>query len=130
MKQLFAVGVALLLLATADMALAQQGGARTIAVAATGKVASASVSNQAGRSPFFLFFDSKGTLMEAVGNPHKDEGNAGIATLDFLASKGAKVVVAESFGSKIAEVMKDKGLRPMEFKGTAADAVKKAMELK
>jgi predicted Fe-Mo cluster-binding NifX family protein len=69
-------------------------------------------------------------LVEAVDNPYKDAENAGIATLDFLASKGVKVLVAESFGSKIVEVMKNKGIRPVEFKGSATDAVKKALERK
>jgi len=130
MKKLIAACVTLLLLATAGVAIAQQAGARAIAIAANSKVISASVSNQAGRSPYFLFFDNKGTLVEAVDNPYKDAGSAGIPTLDFLVSKGAKVVVAESFGSKIVEVMKDKGLRPVEFKGSAGDAVKKALGLR
>ncbi len=101
-----------------------------VAVAASNKTASASVSSQAGRSPFFLLFDKQGTFVEAVGNPYKDAGNAGIPTLDFLAGKGIKVLVAEGFGSKIVEVMKSKGMRPVEFKGNATDAVKKALEPK
>jgi predicted Fe-Mo cluster-binding NifX family protein len=101
-----------------------------IAVAASNKTVSASVSSQAGRSPFFLLFDKQGTFVEAVDNPYKDAGNAGIPSLDFLASKGVKVLVAEGFGSKIVEVMKSKGMRPVEFKGNAKDAVKKALEVK
>jgi len=101
-----------------------------VAVAAIDKTVSAPVSNQAGRSPFFLLFDKQGSFVEAVGNPYKDAGNAGIPTLDFLASKGIKVLVAESYGPKIVEVMRDKGIRPVEFKGSARDAVKKALQLK
>jgi predicted Fe-Mo cluster-binding NifX family protein len=130
MKKLIFAGLAVLLVATAGFVLAQQGSARTIAIAASGKLISASVSNQAGRSPFFLFFDNQGTFIEAVDNPYKDVGNAGIPTLDFLAGKGVKVLVAESFGSKIVEVMKDKGIRPVEFKGSAKDAVRKTLESK
>lgn len=99
-----------------------------IAVAANGNTAAAAVGAQAGRSPFFLFFDSKGTLVEAVANPNKDAPNAGIPSVDFVASKGAKVLVAESFGGRIVEVMKDKGVRPVQFKGSAKDAAKKALE--
>jgi len=33
-------------------------------------------------------------------------------------------------GPKIVEVMKDKGIRPVEFRGSARNAVKKALELK
>ena len=119
-----------LLLATSFPALAQQGKSSAIAVAANGNTVSASVGNQPGRSPFFLFFDAKGAFAEAASNPYKDAGNAGIPALDFLAGKGVKVVVAESFGPKIVEVMKGKGMRAVEFKGNAMDAVKKALELK
>jgi predicted Fe-Mo cluster-binding NifX family protein len=86
------------------------------------------VSSQAGRSPFFLLFDRQGRLVEAVANPYKDAANAGIPTLDFLAGKGVKTVVAEGFGSRIVEVMKSKGMRPVEFKGNAGGAVRKALE--
>jgi hypothetical protein len=44
-------------------------------------------------------FDKQGTFVEAVDNPYKDGANAGIPTIDFLAAKGAKVVVAEGFGA-------------------------------
>jgi predicted Fe-Mo cluster-binding NifX family protein len=128
MKKLIVAGLAVLLLATTGFVLAQPGGARVIAIAASGKLISDSVSTQAGRSPFFLFFDNQGRLVETVANPYKDAANAGIPTLDFLASKGAKVLVAESFGPKIIEVMKEKGIRPVEFKGSVRDAVKKALE--
>jgi len=125
----FAV-LTLSLLATSAPTLAQQSGSPTIAVAANGDAVSASVDNQPGRSAFFLLFDRQGALVEAAKNPYKDSGNAGIPALDLLAGKGIKVLVAESFGPKIVEIMKDKGMRPREFKGSAQDAVKKAVELK
>jgi predicted Fe-Mo cluster-binding NifX family protein len=127
---LLAVVLAALLLLSSGFVLAQQSRSDMIAVAASNKTPSASVSSQAGRSPFFLLFDKQGTFVEAVDNPYKDAGNAGIPTLDFLAGKGVKVLVAEGFGSRIVEVMKSKGIRPVEFKGNAQDAVKKALELK
>jgi len=130
MKKSIVAGIAALLLLISAALPAQQSKSDMIAVAANGKAISAPVSNQAGRSPFFLLFDKQGSFLEAVDNPYKDAGNAGIPTLDFLAGKGAKVVVAEGFGSKIVEVMKGKGIRPVEFKGNAADAVKKALEVK
>ena len=128
MKKFIFAGIAVLLLATAGFALAQQGSTPVIAIAANGKLPSDSVSSQAGRGSFFLFFDSQGTFIEAVDNPYKDARNAGIPALDFLASKGVKVPVAQSFGSRIVVVMKDKGIRSVEFNGIAKDAVKKALE--
>jgi len=44
----------------------QQNTSDMIAIAASDKTASAAVSSQAGRSPFFLLFDNQGRLVEAV----------------------------------------------------------------
>jgi predicted Fe-Mo cluster-binding NifX family protein len=128
MKKSVLTVLAVLLLMTSGFAISQQTKSVTIAVAANGKTVSAAVSSQAGRSPFFLLFDKQGVLVEAADNPYKDAGNAGIPALEFLAGKGVKVLVAEGFGSRIVEVMKSKGMRPVEFKGSARDAVKKALE--
>jgi len=98
-----------------------------IAVAADEKVPEAAVSSQAGRSSFFLLFDEKGTFLEAIGNPYTDAKSRGIAVADFLAAKGVTAVVAVSFGDRITEVMKNKGIRALTFKGKAADAVKKIL---
>jgi len=50
--------------------------------------------------------------------------------VDFLASKGVKVLVAEGFGSKIVQYVKDKGMEPVEYKGNAAGAVKRVLQSK
>jgi predicted Fe-Mo cluster-binding NifX family protein len=127
MYKLISSATAALLVLFAAPLLAQQAKPELIAVAASGKTASAAVSAQAGRSPYFLFFDKKGALVEAADNPYKDAGNAGIPALDFVASRGAKVLVAEGFGPKIVDVMREKGIRPFEFKGSAQDAVRKVL---
>jgi len=98
-----------------------------IAVAADEKVPEAAVSGQAGRSSFFLLFDEKGTFLEAMVNPYKEGSSAGIAVVDFLAAKGVTAVVAGSFGDRITEGMKNKGIRALTFKGKATDAVKKIL---
>jgi len=115
---------------TSGLVIAQQTKSEMVAVSAIDKTTSAAVSSQAGRSSFFLLFDKKGVLVEALDNPYKDGGNAGIPTIDFLAGKGVTVLVAESFGSRIVDVMKSKGMRAVEFKGSAKDAIKKTLELK
>jgi len=126
MKKLVSAILAVSLLLP-GLVLAQQNTSNMIAVAAIDKTGSAAVSSQAGRSPYFLLFDRQGRLVEAVSNPYKDSANAGVPTLDFLAGKGVKVVVAEGFGSKIVGEMKGKGMRPVEFKGNAKDAVAQAL---
>jgi predicted Fe-Mo cluster-binding NifX family protein len=98
-----------------------------IAVAADKKMPDAAVSSQAGRSSFFLLFDDKGTFLEAIVNPYTDVKSRGIAVADFLAAKGITAVVAGSFGDRITEGLKNKGIRALTFKGKAADAVKKVL---
>jgi len=128
MRTFVLAGLALSLPVTSVFVFAQQSRPEKIAVAASGKTPSALVSSQPGRSPFFLFFDKKGTFMEAVDNPYKDAGSAGISALEFLASKGVTVLVAEAFGPRIVEVMQGKGIKPIEFKGVAANAVRSIVE--
>ena len=109
--------------------LAFAGEKEKIAVAANDKTPAASVSKQAGPSPFFQIFDGKGKLIETIANPFK-EGGGGIAVADFLAGKGVTVVVAEGFGDKIVQVMKDKGMKAVAFKGSVEAAVKKLLQSK
>ena len=98
-----------------------------IAVASDEKMPDAAVSSQAGRSAFFLIFDEKGTFLEAVVNPYTEAKSRGVAVADFLAAKGVTAVVAGSFGDRITEGTKNKGIRALTFKGKAADAVKKIL---
>ena len=130
MKKLIFACLWALFLATLVPSLAQQGKSPAIAVAASGNTVSASVGNQPGPSPYFLFFDKQGVFVEAVNNHYKDADSPGPPVLDFLASKGIKVLVAGWFGPQIVETMKGKGMRQVVFSGSAKDAVKKALELK
>ena len=108
--------------------LAFAGQKEKIAVAANDKIPGASVSSQAGRSPFFLLFDEKGKLTETITNPYKEAGSSGIAVADFLAGKGVTIVVAEGFGDRIVQVMKSKGIRAVAFKGSVEEAIKKVSQ--
>ena len=119
-----------LLLAAPLPVLPQSAQSVAIAVAGSGNTTSSSVAAQLGRSPYFLLYDAKGNFLSAESNPYKDSGQAGIPAVDFLAAKGVKVVVAEGFGGRIADVMKEKGIQPVEFKGVAKDAAKKAAQVK
>jgi predicted Fe-Mo cluster-binding NifX family protein len=102
-----------------------------IAIAAEGKNAAAKVSGVAARSPYFLIFDGAGNLLEAVENPHKTaKGGAGISVVPFLAQKGVTMVVAGEFGKNMIDAMKGKGVKYLEFKGSAEDGLKKALEAK
>jgi len=100
-----------------------------IAVASNGKTAQASVSNQAAKCPYYLIFDNKEKLTEVIDNPYRDaSGGAGPSAANFLAQRGVTMVIAENFGSKMINTLKSKGIAHLEFKGSAGDAVKKALE--
>ena len=47
-----------------------------IAVASEGKTLKDSISQVAGRCPYFIFINSTGKILEAVDNPYKDEGGS------------------------------------------------------
>jgi len=96
-----------------------------IAVAANSKDAAASISNKAGKCPYYLIFDSKGELMEVVDNPYKDaQSGAGSQTADFLANKGVTIVIAETFGEKMIEAMRSNGTDYFQLQGAINDAIK------
>ena len=128
MKKAICVMVVFLLMLVAVCAFA--GEKAKIAVAANDKTPSAAVSKQAGLAPFFLFFDGKGKMTEAIENPYKDKEGAGKSVAELLGNKGVTVVVAEEFGGQIVEVMKGKGIKAVAFKGSAEEAVKKVLQPK
>jgi predicted Fe-Mo cluster-binding NifX family protein len=110
--------------------LAFAGQKEKIAVAANDKSPSAAVSKQAGLAPYFLFYDGKGKMTEAIENPYKDKEGAGKSVAELLGNKGVTVVVAGELGGQIVEVMKGKGIKAVSFKGSAEEAVKKVLQPK
>jgi len=102
-----------------------------IAVASNNKNTTSNVAAMAGRSPYYLMFDSTGKLAEVIENPYKNaRGGAGPSTANFLAEKGVTIIIAETFGGKMINAMKSKGMTYFEFKGIATDAVKKVLTSK
>ncbi len=102
-----------------------------IAVASNNKNTTSNVGAIAGRSPYYLIFDSTGILAEVINNPYKvSRGGAGPSTANFLAEKGVTIVIAETFGGKMINAIKSKGMTYFEFKGIANDAVKKVLTSK
>jgi len=126
-KKIISVTLMILFLVSGLAFAAQQ---EKIAVAANDKVPSAAVSKQAGLAPFFLFFDGKGKMTEAIENPYKDKEGAGKSVAELLGNKGVTVVVAGEFGGQIVEVMKSKGIKAVALKGSAEEVVKKVLQPK
>jgi predicted Fe-Mo cluster-binding NifX family protein len=123
MKKAIPIMLVVLFMASA---LAFAGQKEKIAVAANGPTLASAVGGQPARSPYFLLFDGKGKLTEAISNPAKD----GIAVTNFLAGKGVTVAVAGEYGPRIVEVMKNKGIKAVTFKGSVEEAVKKVLQSK
>ena len=128
MKRTMSIMIVTVMLVATAWAFA--AGGEKIAVAANDKTPSASVSKQAGLAPFFLLFDGKGKMTEAIENPYKDKEGAGKSVAELLKNKGVTVLVAEEYGGQIVEVMKSKGIKAVAFKGSAEEAVKKVLQSK
>jgi len=122
-KTLFSILVILSIVPV--IAYAAQKDAAKIAVASNSKDATASISNKAGKCPYYLIFDGTGELIEVVGNPYKDvQRGAGSQAADFLANKGVTVVIAETFGEKMIEAMRSNSTDYFQLQGAVLDAVK------
>jgi predicted Fe-Mo cluster-binding NifX family protein len=126
MKVISAVLAILFLMS--GLAFAEQKG--KICIATQEKSSEAAVSKQAGIAPFFLFFDGKGKMTEAIANPFKDKEGAGKLVAEWLKNKGVTVIVAEELRGQIVDVMKGKGIKVVSFKGSAAEAVKNVLQSK
>jgi len=130
MKRISFLSLATLFLISAVTYADQKDGMK-IAVASNNKNATSHVGTTAGRSPYYIIFDSTGTLIEVIENPYKDvRGGAGPSTANFLAEKGVTIVIAGTYGGKMINAMKSKGMTYFEFKGIATDAVKKVLTSK
>ena len=126
MKKLFLVFATLFLYAVTVNAAEPEN--IKIAVASDGRTAESSVSSEAAKCPYYLIFDGKGKLIQVIENRYRDtRRGAGPLAAAFLSEMGVTVAVAESFGSKMIDTLKNKGITHIQFKGTAADAAKRVL---
>jgi len=122
-KTLFSTLIVLSLISV--MAYAAQKNEAKIAVASNSKDATSSISNKAGKCPYYLIFNSTGELIEVISNPYKDtQRGAGQQTANFLAKKGVTLIVAETFGDKMIEAMRSNSTDYLKLQGIVHDAVK------
>ncbi len=127
MKRSFFISLAIFFLC-AVMVNAAELEKMKIAVAAGSKTTKASVSNMAAKCPYYLIFNNKGELTEVIDNPYKNASrSAGPSAANFLAQRDIDIIVAGSFGSKMINTLKDKGITHYEFKGSVGNAVKRAL---
>ncbi len=79
-----------------------------IAVASSGQTKGAAISRQAGKAPFFLLFDDRGTLLESIENPARGQSRrAGPSAALFLADQGVTLVIAGEFGKKMKQALEE-----------------------
>ena len=91
------------------------------------KDAGGNAAGRSGKSAFdSLRFDEKGGLIGEVETPPKEEREkVWNSLMDFLASKGVTIVVAEQFGYEIIREMRERGITCIEFKGKSVDGAEK-----
>jgi predicted Fe-Mo cluster-binding NifX family protein len=118
------VFVGLLILGGLSILISQEEQPQKIAIASQGETIDSQVGSQAARSPWFLFFDKKGQLAEAIENPYQQRrGDAGLKCAELLAEKGVTVFVAGNIGDKMAEALESEGIVFITFSGTVKEAI-------
>ena len=106
------------------LAISASADSMKIAVATTCPEKDAAISQQAGRTPFFLFFDDKGNFLETVENPSRDQSrNAGPNAALFLADKGVTLVIAGNIGNKMKQALEEHHIQYVKKTGAAYNAV-------
>ena len=73
-----------------------------IAITSTGNNPESLLDSRFGRCSYFVIFDTDSHSIEFIPNPNKENiDGAGPASVQLVASKGAKKVVSGEFGSKV-----------------------------
>jgi len=128
MKRMFVLALGTLFLAPAMVHASRDDDTVRIAVASDSENVTSPVSNKAGRSAYYLMFDSSGKLIEVIDNPYKDATRrAGLSVADYLAEKDVTTVIAVAFGDKMINAMKSNGISYLEFQGGVNDAVQETL---
>lgn len=98
-----------------------------VAISSTGPALNSQVDPRFGRSPYFLFIDSKTMQSEVIENPNINAmGGAGIQTAQLVANKGIEVVLTGSCGPNAYQTLKAAGVKVITgVVGTVEEAVKK-----
>jgi len=121
--------VSLVLFIFFGLAISASADSMKIAVATTCSEKDAAISQQAGRTPYFLFFDDKGIFLETAENPSRDQSrNAGPNAALFLADKGVTLVIAGDFGSKMKEALEEHHIQYVKKTGVAYDVVQSIIQ--
>ena len=100
-----------------------------IAVATDKPDKDAAISEVAGRANYFLFFDGKGNMLEAMKNPSAGvAGGAGRNTAELMNKKDARLFFAGKVGAKLKDALKWYKIDYIEQTGAAHEVVKSFLQ--
>jgi|WetSurMetagenome_2_1015567.scaffolds.fasta_scaffold00151_10 predicted Fe-Mo cluster-binding NifX family protein len=97
-----------------------------VAVASAGKDGSSNVGPTATRSPYFLIFNSKGKLLEAIENPYirtRPGSGACVEAMNMLKKKGVTHIIAGAFGPRTSSVIRNIGIKQVSASGIVRDSL-------
>lgn len=96
-----------------------------IAIASTGESLESRIDSRFGRCAYFAIYDTDRKATEFFPNPAKDSAEgAGPEAVKFVASKGAKRVIAPEFGKKAEAMLEKLQVEMLEMKDkTISEAI-------
>jgi len=100
-----------------------------IAIATVEKNVTSKVSNQAGRAPYYLFFDRKGEFIKSEKNPAaKSRQGASAEVIDLLLKESCGIVIAGQFGNKMQNLLKQNNIKFYIKEGKADNVITTLLE--
>ncbi|MCD6421828.1 NifB/NifX family molybdenum-iron cluster-binding protein [bacterium] len=95
-----------------------------LAISATQPSLDAPVDPRFGRCAYFIFYDTETKKFESEPNPGVNLfRGAGVQAAQFVAQKGAQVVISGNFGPNAFLSLQQAGLKLYQFSGTVKQAI-------
>lgn len=94
------------------------------AIASKTKDKNSEISENAGRSPYYIIFDESKKMIEVVKNPFSvGGGGAGYGVAKMLADNGVDTIIAGEFGSNMIGAMEQRKIKYEKKEGKVSDAL-------
>ncbi len=96
-----------------------------IAIAATSSEIDAQVEILGARAPYYLLFNERGELLEALVNPFlKIDRGVAPQMVSFLADKEVALLAAGEFGVRFASELEQRGIKYIQKSGLVSDVIR------